>query len=216
MKLAAARHGPFFAACGIGAAAFAVFLWVAPRMAWAIAANAAFLVYLSLTLATLPKMSADWLSRHAASGDVPVWIIFLVTLLATAQSVALLFGTINATTAAPPLEFALALSAVALGWLTIHLMAAIHYAHEYWQPETPDGNGSGAEVGGLAFPGTKRPRGTDFVYFAFVVGMTAQTSDVDVTASRMRGTVVIHGIVSFFFNAVIVAAAVNIAVAAGH
>lgn len=70
--------------------------------------------------------------------------------------------------------------------------------------------------GGLDFPGTPEPRGSDFVYFAFVIGMTAQTSDVQITTQRMRSINIVHAIVSFFFNTVLVAAAVNAAVALGN
>jgi uncharacterized membrane protein len=213
MSIVTARHGPFLAACLAGVAAFALSLAFVPALAWTVAANAAFLVYLLLTLLALPGMSADWLSRNAADDDVPVAVIFLVALAAVAVSVVLLFGAINSVPSPGPAGFALAFSAVPLGWLTIHLMAAIHYAHEYWQPS--DSGGTDA-AGGLAFPGTDRPGGIDFVYFAFVIGMTAQTSDVDVTASPMRRAAVLHGIVSFFFNTVIVAAAVNIVVSMGR
>jgi uncharacterized membrane protein len=42
--------------------------------------------------------------------------------------------------------------------------------------------------------------------------MTAQTSDVAVTKTRMRKLNLLHSVVSFFFNTVLVAAAVNVAV----
>ena len=213
MKGLAARHVAFLAACAAGVAALLLSLALVPRLSWAIAANAGFLAYLAFGLRTLTRMNADWLKRHAASDDVPVWIIFLVTLLAVGVSVVLLFDTINQRPAPDPVEYALALTAVPLGWFTIHLMAAFHYAHEYWQP---DGRGKAAKPrGGLDFPGTEAPNGGDFAYFSYVVGMTAQTSDVDVTNSAMRRFVVLHGMVSFFFNTVILAAAVNIAVSMG-
>jgi uncharacterized membrane protein len=213
MKLLTGRHAPFVAACGAAVLALVVALFLFPALSWAIAANAFFVVYLVLSLIALRKMSADWLKRHASSEDVPVWIIFLVGLVAVVVSVVLLFDTINARPAPDPVEYGLALAAVPLGWFTIHLMAAFHYAREYWQPE------SGAKAAkarqGLEFPGSDKPGGVDFVYFSFVVGMTAQTSDVGVTNTAMRRRTIVHGIVSFFFNTVIVAAAVNITVAMG-
>jgi uncharacterized membrane protein len=213
MKVLTGRHAPFLAACGAAVVALAVALFLFPALSWAIAANAFFVVYLVLSLVALRRMDADWLKRHAASEDVPVWIIFLVALGAIVVSVVLLFDSINAAPAPDPVEYGLALTAVPLGWFTIHLMAAFHYAREYWQPE------SGAKTAkarqGLEFPGQDRPGGIDFVYFSFVVGMTAQTSDVEVTNTAMRRRTLVHGIVSFFFNTVIVAAAVNVAVAMG-
>ena len=87
MKSLAARHVAFLAACAAGVAALLLSLALVPRLSWAIAANAGFLAYLAFGLRTLTRMNAGWLKRHAASDDVPVWIIFLVTLLAVGVSV---------------------------------------------------------------------------------------------------------------------------------
>jgi uncharacterized membrane protein len=43
--------------------------------------------------------------------------------------------------------------------------------------------------------------------------MTAQVSDVQVKQSAMRRAVLLHGVVSFFFNTVFIAMAVNAGVA---
>jgi uncharacterized membrane protein len=207
------RHFAFYLAVVAGLVAGGLALWLAPVLAVVIAANAFFLTYLMLTLIALPSLTADYLRHNAASSDVPVWIIFLITLGAVAVATVSLFLTINAQDKPAPLDYALSLSAVPLGWLAIHMMAAIHYAHMYWQPdERADDKGKPRMHQGLDFPGTKEPRGIDFVYFSYVVGMTAQTSDVAVTTSTMRRINIVHAIVSFFFNTVLVAAAVNLVV----
>jgi uncharacterized membrane protein len=150
VRLLTGRHAPFFAACGAAVLALVAALLLFPALSWAIAANAFFVVYLVLSLVALRRMDADWLKRHASSEDVPVWIIFLVGLVAIVVSVVLLFDSINARPSPDPIEYGLALAAVPLGWFTIHLMAAFHYAREYWQPE------SGARTAkarqGLEFP----------------------------------------------------------------
>jgi uncharacterized membrane protein len=211
------RHVPFYLAIVAAIAAYLLALWLAPNVPWAIAANAFFAVYLVLTVAGLHGLTAEYLKKNAAHADVPVWLIFLITLGAVAVSVVSLFMTINAKDAPTSFDFILALLAVPLGWLTIHMMAAIHYAHEYWQPDEKSGDAKGTRKAqrGLEFPGTPEPRGIDFVYFSYVIGMTAQTSDTAVTTSGMRNRALIHGVVSFFFNTVLVAAAVNVAVALG-
>jgi uncharacterized membrane protein len=91
----------------------------------------------------------------------------------------------------------------------------MHYAYEYYQAtEAGDGKRKGRKIAaGLDFPGGEEPNGAAFAYFAYVVGMTAQTSDTAVTSNAMRRLVLVHGIFSYFFNTVIVAAAVNIVVA---
>jgi uncharacterized membrane protein len=52
------------------------------------------------------------------------------------------------------------------------------------------------------------------VYFSFVIGMTAQVSDVGITDKAIRRTVTAHGIVSFIFNTALLALMVNIAASA--
>ena len=54
----------------------------------------------------------------------------------------------------------------------------------------------------------------DFVYFSFVIGMTAQVSDVGITDKIIRRTATVHGIISFIFNTALVALMVNIAASA--
>lgn len=146
-------------------------------------------------------------------------IIFAVTLGTVVVAVGSLFVLINSGKNPQLINLVPALAAVPLGWATIHAMAAIHYAHLYWQPdETAEGTKDKPRkhVGGLDFPGEKEPGGIEFLYFSFVIGMTAQTSDTAVTSTEMRRVNLLHAIVSFFFNTVLVAAAVNVAVALGQ
>ena len=113
-----------------------------------------------------------------------------------------------------PLQLALALCGVLSGWLTLHTIAAFRYAHLYYARASH--GGGQADAGGLAFPGTSEPATWDFLYYSFVVGMTAQVSDVDVQSSRMRRLTLAHGIASFFFNTVLLALAVNVAAGNVH
>ena len=103
----------------------------------------------------------------------------------------------------------LAAIGVPLGWCVLHTIMAFHYAalHYFDDPQT-----KGREKD-LKFPGGGNPGVWDFLYFSFVVGMTAQVSDVGVTTTAMRRAVMLHGMVSFFFNTVFIALAVNAAVA---
>jgi len=54
----------------------------------------------------------------------------------------------------------------------------------------------------------------DFAYFSFVIGMTAQVSDVGITDKIIRRTATVHGIISFVFNTALVALMVNVAASA--
>jgi uncharacterized membrane protein len=90
----------------------------------------------------------------------------------------------------------------------------------YWSPdmfageaEPKDGANGGNVNHGLDFPGTDMPGIYDFLYFSFVIGMTAQTSDVAITSTEMRRINLLHAVISYFFNTVLIAVAVNAAVA---
>ena len=60
-------------------------------------------------------------------------------------------------------------------------------------------------------PEPKQPDYVDFLYFAFVLGTTSQTSDVTITSRGMRRLALMHGVISFFFNTTLLAVTVNIA-----
>ncbi|TIN56408.1 MAG: DUF1345 domain-containing protein, partial [Mesorhizobium sp.] len=173
--------------------------------------------YVILVVAQMPKFTGRYLSRNARATDQPVLVIFAVTLVVVGVAVISLFLLINQKDRSHPVELTFALLSIPLGWFTIHAMAALHYAHVYWM----DGDAVDAEtrkkipVGGLLFPGDKRPEGWDFLYFSTVIGMTAQTADTNISTTHMRRVVLVHSILSFFFNTVIVAAAVNLAVSLG-
>ncbi len=204
----------------IGALALLVALFFRAPLAYSIGANVFFIVYIGLVLWQMPLLSADYLSRNARATDQPVFVIFLVTLVVVGVATVSLFQLINGRDSAGAAALTFALASVPLGWFTIHAMAALHYAHIYWmddeEPASKDERGKKMPVGGLDFPGTPRPRGWDFLYFATVVGMTAQTADTAITTTQMRRIALLHSIVSFFFNTVIVAAAVNLAVSLGN
>jgi uncharacterized membrane protein len=209
------RYAPFYIAVLGGLAILPVVLWFWPELAIQAVANVFFLVYLALEFMKFPTLTPDFLKKHAASADEPTWVIVAVTFGAVMVAVGSLFVLVNKGGRPNALELGLSLAAVALGWFTIHTMVALHYAHLYWRPNRPGKAGKSASTekhGGLDFPGESEPGGYDFLYFSLVTGMTAQTSDVAVTKTRMRKLNLLHSVVSFFFNTVLVAAAVNVAV----
>jgi uncharacterized membrane protein len=115
------------------------------------------------------------------------------------------------------IQLGVAAASVVLGWFAVHTMWAMHYAFEYYKADDSAKDGRKGKVAeGLDFHSPQQPSGIAFVYFSYVIGMTAQTADVDVVSNAMRRLVLIHAVFSFFFNTVIVAAAVNIAVTLAH
>ncbi len=178
-----------------------------------------FVVFLACELRQLSRLTPAYLGRNARKADEPVFVIFAVTLVVAASALASLFLLIHQKGAPDPLELCTALLAVALGWLTIQVLFAVHYAHLCWLDEEATRR-TGVEVSrvraeGLDFPGNEQPGGWDFLYFSATVGMTAQTADTDITSSRVRRLVLVHGLISYFFNAVILAAVVNVAISLG-
>ena len=209
------RYAPFYIAVLGGLAMLPVALWFWPELAIQAVANVFFLVYLALEFMKFPTLTPDFLKKHAASADEPAWVIVAVTFGAVMVAVGSLFVLVNKGGRPNALELGLSLAAVALGWFTIHTMVALHYAHLYWRPNRPGKAGKSASSGRAWRPrlsGESEPGGYDFLYFSLVTGMTAQTSDVAVTKTRMRKLNLLHSVVSFFFNTVLVAAAVNVAV----
>lgn len=223
------RHVEFYASAAAGVlAALAVGFWQGATQAAGgdvlfnlglslpVGVDLFFAVYLAMTFATVPRLSAEFLRKHAAEEDAPAPFILLVTLIAVAVSAVSLFMVLRADNH-DALLLILSIASVVLGWFAVHTMWAMHYAYEYYErPESSPGKGkSGAVVGGLEFPGGDPPDGLSFLYFSYVIGMTAQTSDTAITSNGMRRLVMIHGVLSFFFNTIIVAAAVNIVVSLG-
>jgi len=207
------KHGAFYIGAAVGTLALIVCLFILPKYAVAVGANALFVCYLGLTAWEFHCLTPAFLKRRATDADTPVGAIFIVTALVVVVAVVFLFLALNEGETPNPYSVVASGISVVLGWFTVHTMAALHYAYEYY--EVPQaGNDKGKVVGGMEFPGEERePDGASFLYFSYVVGMTAQVSDVEVTTNRMRRVVNVHGVFSFFFNTVILAATVNVAVA---
>jgi uncharacterized membrane protein len=205
------HHGRFYLAalCGV-----AVGLLPVPALGGIripLAGATFFLVYLGSTAALAAGVTTKDLRQKASYEDEGILVIVLITLAAISLSLVSLAQLLS-DEGSGGWHLAVAVANVPLGWATLHTIMAFHYAHLFYAP--PDREDAGRrDTGGLEFPGTKEPSVADFVYFSFVVGMTAQTSDVDLTSRGMRRTAIMHGIVSFFFNTVILALAVNVVAA---
>ncbi len=214
-KLTYHRHGPFFAGT-IASLICLPFLFLSvPQLAPGIAVIVFFLIYLVMMAVRIPKLDGATLRKKGQNDDEPAPVILGVTLLAVAAAVVSLFEALNRSQPAGLASVSLAFASVVLGWLTIHTMFAMHYAHRFWRPDE-QAEENEAKRGGLDFPETAEPGAYDFLYFSFVIGMTAQTSDVQITTTDMRRINLLHAVVSFFFNTVLVAAAVNAVVSMGN
>lgn len=137
-------------------------------------------------------------------------ILALVVLTACTSVFAIGFMLTDSKTTTQPtltIQIWLSLIAIVCSWLLTHTMFALHYARVYYN-EANVLNPT-EYVGGLEFPTEEPPDYLDFMYFAFTISMTSQTSDISITSRSLRRMVLLHEMVSFFFYSVIVAAAVN-------
>ena len=139
------------------------------------------------------------------SSRVAIFTLILISTFASFLAVLLLLISKNKETQA--LDIPVAIVGMFFSWFLVHTVFAMRYAHIYYGDHETKPN---APVGGLDFPGDEKPGYFDFAYFAFVLGMTFQVSDVQVTSKRLRKLALLHGVISFGFNTVIVALTINV------
>ncbi|AGY59357.1 DUF1345 domain-containing protein [Gloeobacter kilaueensis] len=166
--------------------------------------ESATLCYLSLSWLTALMITRERIASLADEEDVGRTVIFFLVIGATTASlvaIALLLADVRGH--APHLlagDVALAVTSVLSSWLLTHTTYAFHYARDYYR----------GEDGGLEFPGKEPPNYWDFAYFSFVIGMTFQVSDVEISSSGIRRVVLGHSLLSFVFNTVILALSINL------
>lgn len=153
--------------------------------------------------------TSDQLHLVVEKQDDGLKAIFIIVLVAVCFSV---FGTLlllnnkGAAEANKLLSTLVSLSPIVLSWLVLHTTFAVRYAHLYHDHNKLH---TGSQVGGLDFPTKDHPDYIDFSYFSFVIGMTFQVSDVQVNSRAIRRFVLMHSLISFVFNTIIVALTIN-------
>lgn len=204
------RHVRFYAALGCGLLAFGIGRMAGLPVALLAGGDVFYIVFLALCLVMVAGQSAQDLKRRAKKEDEGIAIVILISLATLLFFSAAVFEAVGQKPHPELLPLMLAAMGAPLGWFVLHTAMAFHYAdlHYFDDPDAEDDN-----EGDLGFPGKDLPCAWDFLYFSFVIGMTCQVSDVTVKTTTMRRTVLWHGVVSFFFNTVFIAMAVNAAVA---
>ena len=197
-----------FASIAIGVVAFFLLpdsLRLVTRLL--IAWDAFIAVYLVLVYIMMYRCGLAYIRRNAILQDDGRFLILLITALGAFASIAAIVFELGGSHRSVT-DLTLATLTIALSWAAVHTTFALHYAHDYYR---------GAKPGGLQFPSGDHDEHADywdFVYFSFVIGMTAQVSDVGITDKTIRRTATVHGIISFVFNTALVALMVNIAASA--
>ncbi|HYZ64827.1 MAG TPA: DUF1345 domain-containing protein [Acetobacteraceae bacterium] len=208
-----AGHRYTFSAALIGAASFALLpgelsLPARAVFAWDIGAVALLGMFAGMLMTEGDDAA---MARNAQEQQEGEWTVFGITLASVAVSFASLTKVLGAAKDMPGPERKLYVAAAALtlflSWLVTQVLFALRYAHEYYERQP----GAARVDDGLAFPGDAPPDYWDFFYFAMVLGMTFQVSDVQIVSRKMRRLATAHGLIGFLFNAVIIALTVNIA-----
>ncbi|WP_024516518.1 DUF1345 domain-containing protein [Bradyrhizobium sp. Tv2a-2] len=164
-------------------------------------------IYLVLVYVMILRSEHHRIRRDAVLQDDGRFVILMVAALGAFASIAAIVFELGVPHRGA-FGLALATATIALSWAAVHTTFALHYAHDYYR---------GAKPGGLQFPsGDSHDHADywDFVYFSFVIGMTAQVSDVGITDKTIRRTATAHGIISFIYNTALLALMVNIAASA--
>ena len=164
-------------------------------------------LYLVLAYIMMLRCDVGHIRRSAVLQDDGRFLMLLLTALGAFASLAAIVFELGASKGNPA-GLTLAMVTIVLSWAMVHTAFALHYAHDFYRGKKP---------GGLQFPsGDAHDEADywDFVYFSFVIGMTAQVSDVGITDKIIRRTATVHGIISFVFNTALLALMVNIAASA--
>ncbi|CAN5457781.1 DUF1345 domain-containing protein [soil metagenome] len=104
-----------------------------------------------------------------------------------------------------PMTAPLVIGTLALAWIFSNTIYALHYAHLYYQ------KGTGMkDARGLDIPECSEPNYWDFIYFSFTLGMTFQTSDVQITSHRLRRIALFQSLAAFVFNLGVIAFTINV------
>ena len=159
------------------------------------------------------QADTDDIRRVAASEDLPRTQAFVLVIGAALASLGAVIGLMGSVKSLSKdlrvLHVGLSIAAVVLAWTLVHLVFTLRYAHAYYDTDED----TGQDTGGLVFPddqgkdaGPKlTPNYVDFAYFSFIIGMTAQTADIGIGSRELRRVSLLHSLISFVFNTVIVA-----------
>ncbi|THD47261.1 MAG: DUF1345 domain-containing protein [Bradyrhizobium sp.] len=172
-----------------------------------IAWNVGAWLFLAL-IALMTRGSSGDARAHAAEEDEDQWALLAVTVIGAIAAVAAIVWELGPVKDMSGLRkgehIALVAATILSVWTFIHVMFGLHYAAEYYRP------GEDGIRAGLRFPDEDTPGWGEFFYQAFVIGCACATADVNATSRAMRRACVIHGVVAFLFNTIILALTINI------
>ncbi len=162
------------------------------------------LAFLAVCIPLLGETSVAAMRRASARNDANRAMLLAIAAVASVAVLAAVAGELGGAGRPAPAMIGLIVATLVLAWLFGNSVYALHYAHLFYV------SGDDGDSGGLDFPGTDQPRYWDFIYFAFTLGMTFQTSDTAIRSTTMRKVVTAHSLIAFVFNLGIVAFTINV------
>jgi uncharacterized membrane protein len=156
-------------------------------------------LFLILMASVMITATPQTTRKRAQLQDEGKWAVLLMSLCVAGIVLGALSSELHAAKEKSLMDIGLASSSIFFSWLFVAVMFSQQYAHSFYIKSDQ-----------LAFPGTAHPDYWDFMYFAIVLSMCCQTSDVAVLSGSMRRLVMLQSVVSFFFNVIIIAITVNV------
>lgn len=203
------RVRPRLAVAGVVFLAVGLLLWqelhLRPATALLLGFDVGALIYLIALAALFNHCSTlEQMRSQARKQDTGRWGVLWSSVALTGVVALALTTELHAARSGGTQALLIAAASIVLSWLFINSMFAMHYAHGFY-------GDFGKKHEGLEFPDTPHPDYWDFAYFAIVIGMTFQVSDVQITSRYLRRVALLHSVIAFFFNVFIIAISVNIA-----
>ena len=148
---------------------------------------------------------AKTMRKVAAQNDANRLVMLVLSFLMTIVILSAVLAELDQKQALGPWDKGLVAASLVLVWMFANAVYTLHYTHLFYTAD--DG---GKDQAGLKFPGTKEPLMSDFVYFAYTLGVAVQTADVEVTSPHIRKVVTAHCVAGFFFNLGVLALTINV------
>jgi uncharacterized membrane protein len=154
----------------------------------------------------IPENKINLMAKREDESRTVIFIIVVLSVLVSLFGIAVLLKGSSEKYINRNLHEPVSLASIAISWILLHTIFTIHYAHLFYD----DDHRKGTCSGGIVFPGQHKPDYIDFAYFSFIIGMTFQVSDTTISSRPIRRLVLLHSIISFLFNTVIVALTMSI------
>jgi len=164
------------------------------------------LVFLAPRFPLLGASSPEDMRKHAQANDANRVLVLGMTSLLTIMVMAAITGEMKGAQDGELPSMIKLVGTLFLIWLFANAVSTLHSAHPFFSQDEK----KGGDCGGIDFPGTQHPDYWDFAYFAFTLGMTFQTSDVEISSGYVRKVALLHCFAAFIFNIGVIAFTINV------